>query len=64
MRCCNRLDAEHLMHKAKDVHVQWDADDFKLLVEEILEHKQWASSFECRYSDFVSCVEQICCKYS
>jgi len=70
MRCCNRSDAEQLAHKAEwadDVHM-WlyggDAHDLKSLVEEILEHKQWASSFESRYRDFASFVEQRCCKYS
>ena len=60
MRCYNRLEAD-------DVHM-WlnggDAHDSKSLVEEILEHKQWASSFECRYRDFASFVEQRCFKYS
>ena len=67
MRCCNRLDAVQLEHKAMDVHMRLhggDAHDLKSLVEEILEHKQWASSYECRYRDFASCVEQRCCKYS
>ena len=68
MRCCNRLDAEQLANKAKDMHMQLygsDASgDLKRRVEEILKHKQWASSFECRYCAFASCVEQRCCKYS
>jgi len=65
MRCCNRLDAEQLAHKAMHTELYTrDADDLKSLVEEILEHKQWASSFECRYRDFASFVEQRCCKYS
>ena len=67
MRCCNRLDAEQLAHIADNVDTwldESDAHDLKSLVEEMLEHKQWASSFECRYRDFASFVEQRCCKYS
>jgi len=67
MRCCSRLDAEQLANKADDVHMRLYGDEaykLKPLVEAILEHKQWASSFECRYCDFASCVEQRCCKYS
>jgi len=59
MRCCIRLDAEQLARKAADVDMDLygcDADDLMSLVEEILEHKQWASSFEFRYCDLASCV--------